>query len=79
MNKHIPAKQDVDGEGLIYVICLTVISEMLALIGAVLFKLINPNLLIICSALTGVFIFFIFMQLKKSEDEKMRSHEADAR
>ena len=77
MNKHGPAKSGVPGERPIYVVCLAVISEMLVLIGAVIFKLINPNLLIICSALTGVFIFFIFMQLKKSDDEKMTSHEAD--
>lgn len=70
MNKHDTAKRDVAGEANIFVIALTVISEMLALIAAVIFKLINPNLLIICSALTGIFIFFIFMQLKKSEDDK---------
>jgi len=70
MNKRDPTKRDGAGEGHIYAISLTVISEMLALIAAVVFKLINPNLLIVCSALTGVFIFFIFMQIKKSEDGK---------
>ena len=60
---HYPAKRDVAGEANILVISLTVISEMLALIAAVIFQLINPNLLIICSALTGVFIFFIFITL----------------
>jgi len=62
--------RDVAGEASIFVISLTVISEMLALIAAVLFKLINPNLLIICSALTGIFIFFMFMQFQKNEDNK---------
>ena len=70
MNKHDQAKLENAGEANIFLISLTVISEMLALIAAVIFKLINPNLLIICSALTGIFIFFIFMQLKKSEDDK---------
>ena len=64
------SKPAVASEGTIYFTSISVILLMLGLISAVIFHLISANFLIGTSSLAGVSISFIFIQFKKTVDDK---------